>query len=223
MSKLIRACMALAAFAAFAVLPATAMAENNPQLKEGGTALATGVGIVGTNEGITRFTDTSGNTLVECSKATLSGTLTKNTVGGVEGEITTFDFSGTGAVNAHNGLPECTGSFGAAFITVVTNPLCVRSTNTMATNEFQVSSGKCAGGGKVKFIIGSTTIGECEYETGGPVKGDYVTNTSEMKVRNTAAGSGASKIRGGFFCPSSGMLAMTFKLETANGTAITIS
>jgi hypothetical protein len=215
--------MTLAAFMAFAVLPATAMAENNPQLTESGTALATGVGIVGTNSGSTLFTDTSGNTLVDCTKVTLSGTLVRNTVGGVEGEIKTFDISSTGSVNAHNGLPECTGSFGNAYYTVSTLPLCLRSTSGMATNEFQVSSGKCAGGGKVKFIIGSTTIGPCEYETGGPVKGDYKTNTSEMIVRNTTWGSGASKISGGFLCPSSTMLAMTFKLETANGTAITIS
>jgi hypothetical protein len=94
----------------------------------------------------------------------------------------------------------------------------------MATLEFQVSSGKCGeAGGKVKFIIGSTTIGECEYETTGVVKGDYETNTSEITLRNTQDGSGAKKIRGGIFCPSSGMLRMTFTLETENSTTITIS
>jgi hypothetical protein len=223
MSKLIRACVAVAAVAAFTILPATASATNNPQLTESGTALSTGVAIYANNVNSTFFTDTSGNTLVDCSNAELSGTLTKNSIGAVEGEITTFDFWGTGSIHPHNGLPECTGSFGNAFITVVNSPLCVRSTNTMATNEFQVSSGKCPGGGKVKFIIGSTTVGECEYETGGVVKGDYKTNTSEMTVRNTLAGSGASKIRGGFLCPGSGMLKMTFTLKTGNGTAITIS
>jgi hypothetical protein len=215
--------MALAAFAAFAVLPATASAENKPQLLEGVTPLATGVKIVGTNVGSIVFTDTSGNTLVDCSTAKLGGTLIKNTVGTVEGEITTFDFSGTGAVSAHNGLNECTGSFGNAYYTLSTLPLCLRSTSTMATGEFQVWAGKCPGGGKVKLIIGSTTVGECEFESTGALKGDYKTNTSEITIRNTAAGSGLTKIRGGFFCPSSTMLKMTFKLETENGTAVTIS
>jgi hypothetical protein len=223
MSKPIRACMALVAFAAFAVGPATASAENKPQLLESGTALATGAKIVGTNVGSTFFTDTSGNTLVDCSTTKLAGTVTKNTIGAVEGEITTFDFSSTGAVSAHNGLNECTGSFGNAYYTLSTLPLCLRSTSTMATSEFQVSSGKCAGGGKVKFIMGSTTIGECEFESGGVLKGDYKTNTSEITIRSTAAGSGSKLIRGGFFCPASTMLKMTFKLETENGTAITIS
>jgi hypothetical protein len=224
MSKLVKACMALAAIAAFAVLPATAMATNSPQLKEGETALATGSKIVATNVGSTLFTNTTGTTLVDCNNAKLSGTLTKNTVGGVEGEITTFDFSGTGSFSTHNNANECTGSFGDAWITVVSNPLCVRSTSAMATLEFQVSSGKCGEeGGKVKFIIGSTTVGECEYETTGVVKGDYETNTSKMTVRHTQEGSGAKKIRGSFFCPSSGMLKMTFALETEDGTAVTIS
>ena len=93
----------------------------------------------------------------------------------------------------------------------------------MATNEFQVSGGKCPGGGKAKFIIGSTTIGECEYETSSTIKGDYKTNPPELTVRNTTAGSGASKIRGTFFCPSSGMLKMSFSLETEGGTPIAIS
>jgi hypothetical protein len=223
-TKLTTACMALAAFATIVVLPATATAANSPQLKEGGVALATGTKIVATNVGNTLFTDTSGATLVDCSTAKLAGTLTKNTVGGVEGEITTFDFSSTGPVSAHNGLNECTGSFGNAYYTVNSLPLCIRSTSAMATGEVQVSSGKCGeAAGKVKLIIGSTTVGECEYETTGVVKGDYKTNTSEITLRNTQDGSGAKKVRGGFFCPSSTMLKMTFALETENGTAITIS
>jgi hypothetical protein len=221
MSKLIKACTALAAFATLAVLPATASAENNPQLTEG--PLSAGARIVALSVGNTIFTDTSGNTLVNCSNAKLAGTLLNNSAGGLEVELTTFDFRGTGTVSTHNGLPECTGSFGNAYITVANSPLCLRSTSTMATNEFQVSSGKCAGGGKVKFIIGSTTIGECEYETGSTIKGDYKTNPPELTVRNTAVGSGASKIRGGFLCPSSGMLKMSFSLETESGTPITIS
>ena len=215
MSKLVRACMALAAFAAFAVLPATAAATNDPQLTHpAGTLLAPGTLIKATSVGATEFTNTAKEPLVTCSSATMTGTLLKNSGGSVEGTITTSNFQGTGAVAAHNGLPECTGSFGNAWITVV-GDLCVRSTPTMATHEFQVSRGGCPGEGNPRFIIGSTTIGECEYETGSSVKGDYTTGEDTvMTVRHTAAGSGSSKIRGGFFCPSSGMLKMSFTLET---------
>jgi len=118
MSKLIRACVVLAAFAA--VLPATASAINNPQLTEG--PLSAGVKIVALSVGNTLFTDTSGNTLVDCSNAKLAGTLLNNSAGGLEVELTTFDFRGTGTVSAHSGLPECTGSFGNAYITVANSP-----------------------------------------------------------------------------------------------------
>ncbi len=220
--KLLTAFMALTALAAFA-LPATASATNDPQLTENGVALAAGAKLIGTPTVESWFTDTSTSPLVRCSSVNMTGEVVKNSGGTVEGTITTSDFSGTAAVSAHNNLPECTGSFGAAFITVV-GDLCVRSTPTMATHEFQVSGGKCPAEGGVKFIIGSTTVGECEYETASAVKGDYTTGKGGvLTVRDTPAGSGASKIRGGFFCPSSGMLRMAFSLETHNGTAIEIT
>jgi hypothetical protein len=221
MGKLVRCCTALAAIAAFAILPVAASAENNPRLTE--APLPAGAKIIAPSVGSTLFTDTSGNPLVTCSNAKLAGSLLNNSAGGLEVELTTFDFQGTGTVSAHNGLAECTGSFGNAYVTIANSPLCLRSTSTMATYEFQVSSSKCSGGGKVRFIIGSTTVGECEYETAGMIKGNYKTTPSELIVRNTVAGSGASKIRGGFLCPSSGMLKMSFSLETEGGTPIAIS
>ena len=221
--KLITACMAIAAFAAFG-LPATASATNNPDLTVESIRVKTGTGIVGTNIGNTLFLDTNGNTLVTCTDALMTGTLKTNVTGTVEGEISKAEFSGTGAVHADNGLPECTGSFGNAYITVRLN-LCLRSTPTMTTDEFTVNGGTCAAPGNVKFIIGSTTAGACEYETATSVKGDYTTvpKEAELTTRPTIAGSGAKKITGGFLCPSSGMLKMTFGLETHGGNSMTIS
>jgi hypothetical protein len=161
--------------------------------------------------------------LSTCTNATLTGKIVKNTTGTVEGTITTFDFSGTGGIHADNGLNECTGDIGSSAVTVISKPLCVRSTEAMATDEFQVGAelaGKtCAEGtGNVKFLLISTTAGECEYETASSVKGDFTTaavgTASKLTTRDTIAGSGATKIRGGFLCPSSGMLAMTFTMET---------
>jgi len=52
--KLILACMAIAAFAAF-VLPATASATNDPQLTDSFGTVAVGSLIAGTNVGNTIF------------------------------------------------------------------------------------------------------------------------------------------------------------------------
>ncbi len=219
MKKLIAACMALAAFA----LPATASATNNPVLTQEGTAVAAGTTIVGTAS-TTEFQTTAGSTLVTCTSAKMSGPLLINSGGHIRGEITASEFSGSGSVNADNGLKECTGSFGNSYITP-NLPLCLESTTTMAEDEFQVSGGSCGTNGKVKFVIGSTTAGACEYESTKPISGTFTTNGSQatLTVNNTQAGSGSTKSSGGFLCPSSGMLKMTFALETAGGTALTIS
>ena len=218
--KLITACMALVAFAALAIGPATASATNDPTLVDSSGTLAVGAKVVGTAVN-TVFTNTEGGTLVTCSNATMTGEVVKNSGGTVEGTISTSHFwGGGGATSAHNGLEECDGSFGDAYITVPGH-LCVRSTPTMATDEFQVVGGKCPGEGNVKFIIGSTVAGVCEYESTSSVKGDYTTGAGgTMTVRNTQAGSGSKKINNGFFCPSSGMLKMSFSLETHDGTAV---
>src|SRR3954454_49313 len=113
----ITACMAIAAFAAFA-LPATASATNNPDLTEGATRVAVGSTFVGTSTGEFLFVGTNGETvLTRCTSAKLQGTVETNSGGTVKAKLTTFDFQGTGAVNAHNSLPECTGSFGNFYFT----------------------------------------------------------------------------------------------------------
>jgi hypothetical protein len=228
MKKLITACLALVALAAFA-LPATASAVNAPTATDttpGAPSkehVAVGAKIVGTNVGNTLFQMTNGTTLVTCTTAKLTGTVLKNSGGTVEGTIETATFAGTGAV-FHNGDNECTGSFGSAAITVST-PMCVRSDGTMADDEFRVFGDDCTGANsKVTFNIVSTTAGECKYLTTGPVTGKFTTDPAEavLTVDNTQSGSGATKESGGFLCPTSGMLKMSFVTETEDGTAITI-
>ena len=131
--KLILACMAIAAFAAF-VLPATASATNDPQLTDSFGTVAVGSLIAGTNVGNTIFWNTSTNIeLAVCDKATMTGKVLKNSGGTVEGEITSAKFSGTGGVHADNGLQECTGDIGSSYVTVKNLPLCVRSTPLSVT------------------------------------------------------------------------------------------
>jgi hypothetical protein len=211
--KIIMVCMAVAAFAAF-VLPATASATNDPQLTDSKGLVAAGATITATNVGNTVFWNTSTNVeLAVCDKADLHGKVLTNSGGTVKGEVTTATFSGTGAVSAHNGQKECTGDIGSSYVTVKSLPLIVESNKTMGTDEFTVTG---PAGGKVKFLLGSTVAGECEYEAATSIKGDFTTGSDSLfTTRDTIAGSGASRIRGGFLCPSSGMLRMTFTLETA--------
>ncbi|HET9152974.1 MAG TPA: hypothetical protein VFN85_02520 [Solirubrobacterales bacterium] len=224
--KLIIACMALVSLAAFA-LPAVASAANKPTLVETPTSTETlhvepGSKIISTNSGETFFWNTGATTKqVTCNKAVMTGTVLKNSEGTIEGEITSSIFQGTGAISADNNLPECTGSFGNAYVTVST-PMCIRSTPVMAEDEFQVTGGKCGTEGKVTFTIGSTTVGACKYLSTGPVKGTFTTNETEttLTVTNTNTASGAELEEGGFFCPSSGQLQMSFHLwtDTKEGT-----
>ena len=212
--KLLMAFMALTALTAFA-LPATASAKNEPTLMEGATHVPVGATIVGTNEGETTLTNTLGEGLVHCTKATMTGTVTKNSGDTVEGTIATSTWSGTGTSG------DCTGSFGPIKVTVP--PLCIKSNSTMATDEFQIYADNCSS--NLQFTLDVTGVGSCVYEaTAGGVKGDFTTNNDKAKltVRNTQAGSGSKKLSGSFLCPSSGMLKMTFNLATSNGTAVTI-
>jgi len=222
--KLITTSAALAAVAAL-MLPGIASATNDPQLTENGSPVLIGALVVGTSVGENTLTSTSGTILVTCTASQATGKLLKNSGGTVEGEITTAKYFGTGAVHPDNNLTECTTTFGNVYITVTNTPLCMRSTPAMATDEVQVGGGGCGTFGNVKFTITSTTIGACEYETTSTVKGDFTTGGTGtvLTVRNTQAGSGVKTVKGGFLCPTSGMLKMSYSLETENGTALTVS
>ncbi|HET9154328.1 MAG TPA: hypothetical protein VFN85_09465 [Solirubrobacterales bacterium] len=218
--KIITVCMALTAFVAFA-LPATASAANEPQLTSEGRLIPPGTTLVGTAVGFI-FTDTNGNPLNSCSTAKLTGTVTKNSESTFEEEVPAGNatVSGTGAVSSDNSLPECTGSFGNSFITVPT-AFCLKSGPGQAEDEVLITG--CTG--KVKLIIGSTTAGECEYESTGAVQADSTTGGTEASIttRDTSAGSGMKKIRGGFLCPTTLAIRVLYALETKNGAPVTIS
>ena len=168
--------------------------------------------------------DTSGNVLVQCTTGTGTGTVIKNSGGTVEGEIASVTIGGTGAKATTEPGNECTSSFGGLSITAV-GPWCLRSTPTMVTDEMQVLSGKCPGSGNVKFILNSTTVGECEYEATSAIKADFTTSPEDAQatVRATQAGSGVKRIRGGFFCPASAMFNGTRTLEDASGNPLYVS
>lgn len=213
--KIILACMAVVAFAAF-VLPASASAANDPTLTEEGVSVEVGKKIVGHLVGNSLLQETGGTTLFTCSVGEMTGEVTKNASGTVEGKITSAHFTGTGSSG------DCTGSFAVLGVqTKVTtlvseaNPWCLSSTPLMAEDEFQVS--KC-GGGKITFILDVTGVGECKYEATGPIKGTYTTESTGdavMAVTSTSAASGFTLEAGSAgACKTSGKLNMAFTLET---------
>ena len=223
--KLITAALALVALAAFA-LPAVASATTNPEITHPtGTRLATGTKIKATNIGLTKFLTPGGVTLVECSTATMTGTLTKNNGTETEGTIETTAFSGTAAGGA------CTSSFGN--ITVDTNigngtPWCLRSTSTMAADEFQVRGNSCANEARsITFVLTSSTVGTCKYNRPAAIKGKYKTDTAGDSNSDailslspaTASDTEATREEGSFLCPSAGVLEMSFTMETDTATA----
>jgi hypothetical protein len=226
--KLITACMALFALAAF-ILPAAASANPvithptgtvlNPKAGECTNVKET-ICITGTSVGNLIMWNT-GHTehLVTCSKANMTGYLTKNeTTGVIEGDIHTATFGGTGSLV--NGEPECTGSFGN--ITVDTNvgngtPWCLKSSG--ATDTFTLRGGSCTAAQRsITFVLTSTTVGTCKYNREAAASGTFTTDTPStndavLSIVPTASSTWV-KEEGGFLCPSSGELEQSFTLET---------
>jgi hypothetical protein len=223
--KLITACMALVAFAALAIGPASASATNTPLLTApAGTTAAVGSSIVGT-AGNTFLLDTSGNQVLSCEIATMTGEITKNTGGNVEGNINSAKFVGSQPAIGTEPDKACTAWFNMSY--TVTTPWCLRSTTTMVTDEFQIRGGKCSEASKSIVFHQVTEVGTCTYERSaatGPIKGTFTTGSSpaSLTVTATAAGSGFAKTAGPFVCPSSAVLNMTFTLENGSGQAAVI-
>lgn len=224
--KLALLCIALFALVALAVNAAAAFAVNDPQLTtKGGALVPVGTSNIQlTQVGGTAVLTTEGATLITCTFGTGAGSITKNSGGTVEGEITSLTIGGTGGVAAGEPTNECTGSFGNLSMTPVL-PLCLRSDPTMANDEMQISGGKCPSSGTVKYIVVSTTAGVCEYESTGPLKLDFTTSPSDAQatMRATQAGSGIKKIKGGFLCPTSAMLQGTRTMEDTSGNPFFVS
>ena len=199
--KLITACMALFALAAFA-LPASASAATNVELTHPtGTKLAAGVKIKGTNVGNTIFQ--AGIIKVECSTAVFTGVLNRNNeefpsgsgTHRTEGTIETATFSGTGT-----GTPgDCTPNSFPGPYKVTTNvgngvPFCLFTHDTFNADEVKLKGNSCSSPTErnITFVLHATSLGkECKYirhlttetrESGtgtgpGPIIGSYDTDT----------------------------------------------
>jgi hypothetical protein len=205
--KLMLACMAIAAFAAFVIAPAASASPVLTETTTGGPALAVGSSITGKNTGNTVFSG-SGLT-IECSNADLKGTLTKNNGTEIAGEIPagSASFTGTGTSG------DCTSNLGSASATV-NSALCMATIPKTDNVTVTGCSGK-----SVEFTLSVTGTGNCKYAS-ATVTGTFLTNAdATVKITNQ----GAKKVEGGIFCPGEGVLNMDFDLQTTAGTTIYVS
>jgi hypothetical protein len=204
--KLMMACMAIAAFAAFVVAPA---ASASPVLTEGASALAVGASIEGKNTGETTFTGTFN---VRCTTATMKGAVTSNSGTKIKGEIPVGGavYSGTGTSG------DCTSFFGSTKVTV-TSKLCLET----VTGADNVAITGC--GGAILFDLQVTGLGVCEYQTAvAGITGTFKTNAGATV--NVSEQPATLKSGSGFACPAEGKLDMDFDLyTTSNATQLTIS
>jgi hypothetical protein len=211
--KLITACMALVALTAFG-LPTAASAS--PEITHPtGTTIATGSLFKGTNVGVTKMTNSGGAVLWECSVASMTGKVTKNNGTEIEADITSVSITGTASEG------RCTSSFGNLnFTTAVENgvPWCLRATKAMEPDEFQVSGGNCGTNRKIRFILDSSTAGECKYSRSEAIRGTFLTDPSDAQI-TMAKVLFKGEAGNSFLCPAEGSFDMSFTLETDTATA----
>ena len=200
--KLMLACMAIAAFAAFVVAPA---ASASPVLTDSGGTLPVGASITGTTTGEAIF---SGGFNVKCH-GHLTGNVTENSGTKIKGEVPAGKaiFTGTGAGG------DCTSALGDTAVTV-TSALCmetVKGTDTVAVTG-------C--GANITFDLNVTGALTCKYSTAS-VTGTFITGADATVNLNAQPASEEEPRQ--FFCPDNGSLTMDFDLTTTDGTTISVS
>jgi hypothetical protein len=209
--KIIMACMAIAAFAAFVVAPAASAVT----LTENGSAVAVGKKIEATNVGDVVLDIESGGT-VTCSTGDFTGELTENGTN-VTGDITNATFSGTGASG------DCTSSsLGDFKVDIPSLPWCIKAPK--GTDTWELKGGNCPGGtGPITFILTSTGLGiTCRYERTS-VTGTFNTGGTDVVLTVGANQTFTKELNDSFFCPASGILTGAFTLETDGGGVLTAS
>lgn len=232
MKHVIKAIIAMAAFAALFVVPSIASAApllTHPTgtapkgSHEGGhfTIQATNVAHSAT-EKVTKLTTPVGT--IECTNATLTGSLLTNTGTKIQGEITTANFSGTpGTETSH-----CRGPFGGTITPTPSHtsnpchtptggtehcslPWCVTAEGTK--DKITIRGGKCEAAPKpITFQFHDTVIGTCSYSRES-LTATYTTHPNAA-IATVDAGQSFTKTTGSSFCPSSGELDMAYTLET---------
>jgi hypothetical protein len=221
--KVIITCMAVAAFAAFAV-SASASAASPVLTTAAGVVVPVGEGLKATNIGVTKLK--GGETIVECSNDVLTGKVTANPNNGnpVEGTVESASFKGTEAEE------NCKSGLGRVQVTTAFpngTPYCL---SARASDVLQVRGGSCAQPARaITFVLDiHSIIGviQCHFErtaATGPLTGTYTTKPADA-TGHLAFGVGTRFVgTSGGLCPTTGELEMTFELRTAAGATLQIA
>ncbi|HEY0277388.1 MAG TPA: hypothetical protein VGC32_03875 [Solirubrobacterales bacterium] len=223
--KLLITCIAVAAFAAFA-MSASASAASPLLTNASGEPVPVGTGLKATNIGVTKLI--SSITTVECSNDVLAGPLTANPNSGkpVEGTVESANFLGTEAEsNCKSGLGRVRVTTGFAAGAGNGTPWCL---SAGAGDVLSVRGGACGSAARpITFVLDIHTpfgVVECHFErttAKGPVTGSY--NTKADLIGKIPSGANSEFVgTSGGVCPTSGTLEMEFGLTTAAGGTLTI-
>jgi hypothetical protein len=151
----------------------TASAENDPVLTyPTGTRLFAApeapVSVVATNLGGATIKPSEFEVWYQCTTSTLTGSLERNTGSLFEITITKASFGGTAGESSCTGLGSFTTDTGNGV------PWCLRSTNSMAEDEFQIRGNSCTKEPRSLTV----TIAGCSYERTTPISGTFTTDTT---------------------------------------------
>jgi hypothetical protein len=215
--KLITACLAIAAFAAFVVAPSASAAN----FTENGVTLKAGASITGT-AGETKFT--AGSNTVICSTADMSGTVKVDENGTILGEIAAgnpvFTGTGTGA--------DCTSEGLGPVKPTVNSKLCLHIPKGTDIGTVDGCKVKTIVEGVEKevtepitFTLFATNLGlECHYSISS-LNAEITTAPADAQVK-VIPGQKVPR-ESNFLCPLEGELDMEFTLTTTDGTTLTFS
>lgn len=231
--RLVKACIALAAFAAIFVMPsmASALEITHPTgTRYAGTFIqATNIAHAATPKNTRMEIPGLGN--IECTEATLTGHIKTNNGGAtVQGEITTAEFRGHPNTVGNN---DCNGPLGTVTVTpshtsdgihkpsgapetIKSLPWCITAG---AEDSLTVQGGECGKARALTFLFHVTNPAlDCVYERVEAVKGTYTTHSSGVAVGTVGGGVNAEfkevPATASVFCPNTGSLKMAFTLET---------
>jgi len=195
--KILTACMAIVALAAFAAPSASAT-----NLKENGTTLAVGSSVKSTNVGSILFT--AGELTTSCNLFVGNWTITSESGGTIVIEMgsTIGTYGGTGKGG------DCTSPLGDVKWSTHSR------TCLHINNSDSVTITGC--GASHLFVLNITGIVTCNYRAasiGGTIStsGDAAVTITEQPVTEEG---------GKFLCPDSGKLDMSFALTTTDGTTL---
>jgi len=237
-NRIVAACVAVAAFAALAVIPS--LASASPVVTESGARVKAttpdGVNTIirGSTVGVQVLSTGLGN--VNCEKSTIEGELVKNTGTDFTATLTTFDYSGDDPEEAKctTSISDFAGGKVTAKVEVETPAFCLHSVSgvdhVLIYGEVKTPVGKHCENTSDRTTIGFNLIftthtggsfATCTYQrpVTEPLTASYTTTTGDTLVMTNQK---FTKSAGGVLCPNTGEYTGTYTITTTNGTILNI-